>query len=72
MSVDVQKSENGIDNYFNCLCVKYKTVIQRPSDGQLFLVDQAFCMLSRNNFFVPQYEFIDKLLRIINIHSKIN
>lgn len=52
-SVDHEFSddENGVENYFNVLCLKYNKLSRRVSDGQIFMVEQAFCMISNNNFF---------------------
>jgi hypothetical protein len=43
--------EVGVDNFFNVLCLKYNKVSRRESDGETFLVEQAFCMISNNNYF---------------------
>ena len=57
---------SGVDNYFNILCVKFDTLLRRESDGEVFIVEQAFCMLSKNSFFHAQFEVLDTLLKVIN------
>jgi hypothetical protein len=62
---------SGVDNYFNILCVKFDTLLRRRSDGKVFIVEQAFCMLSKNSFFHAQFEALDTLLKVINHNQRI-
>jgi len=61
----------GMDNYFNCLCVKFDTLMKRKSDNQVFIVEHALCMLSKNNFFTPLFDTLDKILHLMNRYKKL-
>ena len=45
--------------------------MKRKSDGELFIVEHAFCMLSRSSFFQAQFDAIDTLLQVINHNQRI-
>lgn len=62
--------EDGVDNYFNCLCIKFETLARRKTDGAIFLVEQAFCMLSQNSLLQIKFEAMDRLLQVINSNQK--
>ena len=70
-TLDANDLDPGIDSYFNILCVKFDTVMKRKRDDELFIVEHAFCMLSRSSFFQAQFDAIDTLLQVINHNQRI-
>ena len=45
--------------------------MKRKSDDEIFIVEQAFCMLSRSSLFQAQFDAIDTLLQVINHNQRI-
>jgi hypothetical protein len=62
-----------IPGHLNCLCIKLKSFMKGgPGDeNEYYLVEQALCMLSCNQYFDAQFEVIDKFLEYVRIIQRI-
>jgi len=58
------QGESG-DNFYNCMCIVFSEFLRRESDGKVFLVDKAYCLMFANNYFHAHFEVMVSLLQFL-------
>ena len=46
------------DNYMNCMCLMFNDLMEKSSDGTIYLVQKAFCFMFSNNYYSLHLEVL--------------